>query len=91
MTKSTNAARIEQNPMARDIILGESPANWSRDGEPSPATSTRGKVAMGGMALGTALGLALVTSPWWSRRTAPAQRLYHHPDYTGLRLPGRRR
>lgn len=73
--------------MAKDLILGESPANWSRDGEAAPATSARGRVALGGMALGTALGLALLTSPWWSRRAAPARRLYHHADYTGVRLP----
>jgi hypothetical protein len=77
--------------MARDIILGENPANWSRDGEPAPATSVRGKVALGGMALGTALGLALVTSPWWSRRFTPASHLYRHTDYSGVRLPRRAR
>lgn len=77
--------------MSIDVIFGEGPVNWSRDQEPAPATSARGKVALGGMALGTALGLAFLTSPWWSRRAAPAPRLYHHTDYTGVRLPRRRR
>jgi len=74
--------------MSIDVIFGEGPVNWSREvQEPTPATSARGRVALGGMALGTALGLALLTSPWWSRRAAPARRLYHHADYTGVRLP----
>ena len=77
--------------MAKDIILGEGPADWSRDQEPAPATSARGRMALGGMALGTALGLALVTSPWWSRRFKPAPRMYHHTDYAGVRLPRRTR
>lgn len=77
--------------MAKDIILGEGQANWSRDREQAPATSARGRVALGGMALGTALGLAFLTSPWWSRRAAPTPKLRRHTDYAGVRLPGRRR
>lgn len=77
--------------MAKDIILGEGPTDWSRDSEAAPATSARGRVALGGMALGTALGLALVTSPWWSRRFEPTPRLHRHTDYAGVRLPERRR
>ena len=78
--------------MSIDVIFGEGPVNWSREvQEPTPATSSRGKVALGGMALGTALGLALVTSPWWSRQFGPAPRMYRHVDYAGVRLPRRTR
>lgn len=77
--------------MARDVILGETPADWSREvAEASPPTTARGRAAMGGMALGTALSLALVTSPWWSKNLAPSPRYYKHTDYTGVRLPRRK-
>ena len=77
--------------MSLDIILKNSSRNWSR-GNAMPATSilgtpTKDKVALGGMALGTFLGLALVTSPWWSDLRKP----YHHTDWTGKQLPTRRR
>ena len=71
--------------MARDILLGTSPRNWARNAEPADAVSgsTSSKLALGGMALGTFLGLAFVTSPWWADRRKP----YHHTDFTGKKLP----
>ncbi len=76
--------------MSLDILLKNAPKNWSRgaslDASVSGA-STGGKIALGGMALGTFLGLALVTSPWWSDLRKP----YHHTDWTGKQLPTRRR
>jgi hypothetical protein len=79
--------------MSKDLVLKRSNQNWAR-GLPASGSgaSTAGKVAMGGMALGTLLGVAFVTSPWWSSFMAPKPaRTGSHADYTGVRLPGRRR
>jgi hypothetical protein len=72
--------------MARDILLGTSPRNWARNAEPAAAVSGASpghNLALGGMALGTFLGLAFITSPWWADRRKP----YHHTDFTGKKLP----
>jgi hypothetical protein len=77
--------------MARDLLLGRSSRNWSR-GLPTSGSgaSAGGKVAMGGMALGTFLGVAFVTSPWWSSFMAPGPaRTGTHSDYTGVPLQER--
>ena len=76
--------------MSLDILLKNAPKNWSRGASLNTSisgTSTGGKIALGGMALGTFLGLALVTTPWWADRRKP----YHHTDWTGKQLPTRRR
>ena len=75
--------------MARDILLGTSSRNWARSPESTvvAGVSTSDKIALGGMALGTLLGLAFITHPWWSRSFVPlGQRGYHHTDYTGIKL-----
>ncbi len=72
--------------MAHDILFGTSSRDWSRSVKPTAAVSgapTSRKIALGGMVLGTFLGLALITSPWWSDLRKP----YHHTDWTGKRLP----
>ena len=72
--------------MAHDILFGTSSRDWSRSVKPTAAVSgapTSCKIALGGMVLGTFLGLALITSPWWSDLRKP----YHHTDWTGKRLP----
>ena len=68
-----------------DLILRTSPRTWSRGAQPASisGTSAGSKIALGGMVLGTFLGLALITSPWWSDLRKP----YHHTDWTGTRLP----
>ena len=68
-----------------DLILRTSSRTWSRGAPPASVsgTSTKSKIALGSMALGTFLGLALITSPWWSDLRKP----YHHTDWTGKRLP----
>ena len=55
--------------MAHDILLGDSPKNWSRDNPPAAAAASPipRTLALGGMALGTTIGLAVITSPWWSK------------------------
>jgi hypothetical protein len=76
--------------MSHDLILGNSPRTWSRVAPPAATVATRPvahKIALGGMALGSLLGLALITSPWWSDRRKP----YHHTDWTGKKLPAHRR
>lgn len=74
------------NTMSLDILMKNTPRDWSRSAQSAASvagTSTGGKVALGGMALGTLLGLALITSPWWSDLRKP----YHHTDWTGKQLP----
>ena len=76
--------------MAHELIHGTSPRDWSRGNQTAASvsgTSSGHKIALGGMALGTFLGLALITSPWWADRRKP----YHHTDWTGKALPIRRR
>ena len=55
--------------MSHDILLGTSPRGWSRDSSPAAATASPPSrtLALGGMALGTSIGLAVITRPWWSR------------------------
>jgi hypothetical protein len=55
--------------MAHDILLDGSPRSWARGDSPAPPAPR--KIALGGMALGTALGLALITSPWWAKSFRP--------------------
>ena len=60
--------------MSLDILLKNAPKNWSRgaslDASVSGA-STGGKIALGGMVLGTFLGLALITSPGGQTYASP--------------------
>lgn len=73
--------------MAHDILLGTSSRNWARNAEPATVVSgsTSSKLALGSMALGTFVGLAFITRPWWTRQ--PVGRPYFHNDYTGKKLP----
>jgi hypothetical protein len=74
------------NTMSLDILMKNASRNWARNAQPASSvsgTSTGGKIALGGMALGTFLGLALITSPWWADQRKP----YHHVDWTGKTLP----
>jgi hypothetical protein len=61
--------------MAHDLFLKQNRRNWSRSQATppqatAPAIAMAGsvplkKLALGGMALGTAAGLIFITSPWW--------------------------